>query len=110
LSRGSGHGDVLARTRWRPDAGRHHEYRVNELVATERAMTHMQVELARDRQRSLLRDGAAERDLRIARLQSRIVRQARRAEQRQLSHAHQAARLTAQLDQLVSSGEPMAAG
>jgi hypothetical protein len=73
-------------------------------------MTHMHVELARDRQRSLLRAAAAERDLRIVRLQSRIVRQAKRAEQRQLSQAHQAARMRAQLDQLVSAGEPMAAG
>jgi hypothetical protein len=72
-------------------------------------MTHVQAELARDRQRRLLSEAAAERDLRIVRLQSRIVRQARRAEQRQLSQAHQAARLRAQLDQLVSSGEPMAA-
>jgi hypothetical protein len=73
-------------------------------------MVHMEAELARDRQRDLLRVAADERDLRIVRLQSRIVRQARRAEQRQLSQAHQAARLRAQLDQLVSSGEPMIAG
>jgi hypothetical protein len=73
-------------------------------------MTHIQAELARDRQRRLLEEAAAERDLRIVRLQSRIVRHARRAEQRQLSQAHRAARLTAQLEQLASSGEPMAAG
>jgi len=67
-------------------------------------MTHIQAELARDRQRSLLKEAAVERDLRIVRLQSRIVRHARRAEQQQLSQAHQAARLRAQLDRLVSAG------
>jgi len=65
-------------------------------------MVHMQAELARDRQRSLLEEAAVERDKRIARLQSRIVRLARRAEQRQLSQAHEAARLRARLEQLAS--------
>lgn len=65
-------------------------------------MTHIQAELARDRQRSLLEAAARERDLRIVRLQGRIVRHARRAEQRRRSQAHQAARLRARLDQLVS--------
>jgi hypothetical protein len=64
---------------------------------------HMQAELARERQRALLADAAAEREAQRAHLYSRISRQAERAERRQLSRRDQARRLRGRLEQLGSA-------
>jgi hypothetical protein len=63
----------------------------------------MQVELARERQRGLLADAAAQREAQRAELYSRISRQAERAERRQLSQRDQAIRLRGRLEKLVSA-------
>jgi RNA binding exosome subunit len=67
------------------------------------AMAHVQAELARQRRRSLLAMAAAEREVRQARLYSRIIRQAERAERRQLSERDEAIRLRAWLKQFESA-------
>lgn len=66
-------------------------------------MTHMEMELARDRQRSLLAAAAAQRDSQRATRHGRIIRRAERAERLQHSHRDRAARLRARLD-LIESG------
>ena len=58
-------------------------------------MKHVQLELARDQQRSLRAAAASERDGRQARLHNRLVRQAQRAERRWLSQADESGRLRA---------------
>jgi hypothetical protein len=67
-------------------------------------MSHIypELELARERQRSLLALAAAQRDARRAQLHTRMLRQAERAERRQLSQRDQAIRLRARLDELES--------
>jgi hypothetical protein len=64
------------------------------------AMAPLQSELALERQRHLLAIAAAERDANLARQRRRIMRQAERAERRQLSHRDQAIRLRARLEEL----------
>jgi hypothetical protein len=66
-------------------------------------MAPLQPELALERQRYLLAMAAAERDANLARLRRRIMRQAERAERRQLSHRDQAIRLRARLEELGSA-------
>jgi hypothetical protein len=58
-------------------------------------MRHVQLELARDQQRTLWTAAALEREARQARMHNRLVRQARRAERRWLSHADESGRLRA---------------
>ncbi|HXW46713.1 MAG TPA: hypothetical protein VEL03_18125 [Streptosporangiaceae bacterium] len=58
-------------------------------------MKHVQLELARDQQRSLRAAAVSEREGRQARLHNRLVRQAARAERRRLSHADESGRLRA---------------
>jgi hypothetical protein len=66
------------------------------------AMAPLQSELALERQRHLLAVAVAERDANLARLRRRIIRQAERAERRQLSQRDQAIRLRARLEELES--------
>jgi hypothetical protein len=66
------------------------------------AMAPLQLELAREHQRSLLANADADREANRARLHRRITRRAERAERRQLSHRDQAIRLRAQLTELQS--------
>jgi hypothetical protein len=65
-------------------------------------MAHVQAELARDRQQTLLAMAEAERDGRRAWIHDRIERRAQRAERLQTRRADQAARLRAALEQLES--------
>jgi RNA binding exosome subunit len=67
------------------------------------AMMHGQLELARERQQSLLALAAERREARRAELYGRISRQAERAERRQLSRRDQAIRLRGRLEQLQSA-------
>lgn len=66
-------------------------------------MAHVQTELVRQRQQTLLEYAESERVARQARLHQRIVRQAERAERRQLSNRDQAIRLRARLNQIESA-------
>jgi hypothetical protein len=66
-------------------------------------MAHVQAELVRDRQQTLLAMAAAERDGRRAWMHDRIARRAQRAERLQTRRADQAARLRAALDHLESA-------
>ena len=66
-------------------------------------MAHVQAELARERQRSLLAAAAAQREGRRAWTHDRLTRRAERAERRQTRQASQAARLRAVLEQLESA-------
>jgi RNA binding exosome subunit len=68
------------------------------------AMAYVQAELARQRRRSMLAVAAAEREVRQARLYSRVIRQAERAERRQLTRRDEAIRLRAWLEQFESAG------
>jgi hypothetical protein len=63
-------------------------------------MTHVELALARDRQESLHAAAELHREGRRAATHSRLVRQARRAERRRLSHADEAGRLRARIAQL----------
>ncbi len=67
-------------------------------------MTHLQTELARERQQSLLAAAAAYRVGQRARMYDRIAKRAQRAERRQGRQADQAARLRAVLAELDSAG------
>jgi hypothetical protein len=60
-------------------------------------MAHMELELARDRQRKLLAEAELRRECRMALARDRIARQAARAERRTANHAGEAARLRARL-------------
>jgi hypothetical protein len=66
-------------------------------------MAHVQLELVRDRHRTMLAAAAAEREGRQALHYRRVARQARRAERRQLDQADQVMRLRARLSQLESA-------
>jgi hypothetical protein len=63
-------------------------------------MTHIQLELARDRHRGMLAAAAAQRDGLQALKHGRISRKAERAERLQVSRADQVARLRAVLEQI----------
>jgi hypothetical protein len=63
-------------------------------------MTHLEQELVRERQRTLLAAAAAQRDGQRARLQRRIGRRAERVERRKHSHVDQAFRLADEADRL----------
>jgi hypothetical protein len=77
---------------------------VTDLIREEdSAMAHVQTELARDRQRSLLAAAEAQRDGQRAWMHDRMARRAQRAERRQTRQADQAARWRAALEQLEST-------
>jgi hypothetical protein len=63
-------------------------------------MEHIQRQLVRERQRSMLDAAAAQRDGNRAAMYRRIARRAERAERRQLSHGTHVARLRAELAQI----------
>ena len=63
-------------------------------------MTHVEQELVRDRQRTLLAAAAAQRDGQRAWLHGRIARRAERTERRQQTVADQAFRLADEADRL----------
>ena len=65
-------------------------------------MAHVQPELARERQQTLLAMAAAQRDGQRAWMHDRIARRAQRAERLQTRRADQAARLRAALELLES--------
>ena len=67
------------------------------------AMAPLQLDLAREHQRSLLALADSEREANRARLHRRIARRAERAERRQLSHRAEAIRLRARLEELQSA-------
>ena len=67
-------------------------------------MAHVQAELARERQRSMLADAAAWRDGQRAWMHYRIARRAQRVERLQMRRGDQAARLRAALEYLESAG------
>jgi len=66
-------------------------------------MAHVQKELVRERQQTLMEYAQSERQARQAQLHKRIIRQAERAERRQLSSRDQAIRLRALLNQIESA-------
>jgi RNA binding exosome subunit len=66
-------------------------------------MAHVQTELVRERQQTLMEYAQSERLARQAQLHKRIIRQAERAERRQLSNRDQAIRLRARLNQIESA-------
>jgi hypothetical protein len=66
-------------------------------------MAHVQRELVRERQQSLMEYAQSERQARQAQLHKRIIRQAERAERRQLSSRDQAIRLRALVNQIESA-------
>lgn len=63
-------------------------------------MAHVQAELARERQRSLLALSLAQREGRQEQMRIRLLRRAERAERRQLIRRAKAVRLRARLDAL----------
>ena len=65
-------------------------------------MAHVQAELARERQRSLLALSLAQREGRQEQMRIRLLRRAERAERRQLIRRAKAVRLRARLDALES--------
>lgn len=67
-------------------------------------MAHVTLELARDRNESMLAAAAMRRDGQRAMTYSRLVRQARRAQDRTLSHADEVQRLRARIAQIEAGG------
>ena len=67
-------------------------------------MAHVQAELARERQRTMLADAAAWRDGQRAWMHNRIARRAERVERLQMRRRDKVARLRAVLEQLDSAG------
>jgi len=65
-------------------------------------MAHVQAELARERQRTMLAAAAAQREGRRAWIHGRIVKRVERAERRQVSGAHRAEQLRARLSEIES--------
>ena len=63
-------------------------------------MAHVQLELARDRQRRMLAAAAQQREGYRALAHGRIVRQAERAERRTRTHAGEAERLRARIAEI----------
>jgi hypothetical protein len=63
-------------------------------------MAHMELELAQDRQRSLLAAAAQRTEARRALIHNRTVRQAERAERKTLCHAQTATQLRARIAEL----------
>jgi hypothetical protein len=66
-------------------------------------MSHMQMELARDRQRTMLVVAAAQRDGQRATRHGKVSRRAERAERRYLNHVDEAKRLRAVLNKIEAS-------
>jgi hypothetical protein len=63
-------------------------------------MAQMELELARNRHQSMQTAAALHRDGQRAAIHGRLVRQARRAERRTLSHADEAERLRARIAEI----------
>ena len=63
-------------------------------------MAHVELELVRDRHRSMQAAVALQREGRRAQAHARFVRQAARAERRKLNHAEEARRLRAMIAEL----------